>query len=117
MGLPASLRLRRPAEFRDVLKKGERTGDRLLLVSALRTGSDRYRFGLSVSKRVGGAVVRNKVKRRLREALREMSGAGGGGWDVVVSARPAAAEAEFSELRQSALRLTAKLGIQTPAGG
>lgn len=54
------------------------------------------RFGFAVGKRVGNAVARNLVKRRLREATRALRPADG--WDVVIVARPAAATADFAQL-------------------
>lgn len=56
------------------------------------------RVGFSVSKRVGGAVVRNRVKRRLREAVRVRLTSFHPGWDIVISARPAAANADYATL-------------------
>ncbi|MDA0232237.1 MAG: ribonuclease P protein component [Chloroflexi bacterium] len=126
MGLPADNRIRRPADFRHVLTRGRRTGtraeDRLLLISATPNGRPGPRIGLSVGKRVGGAVVRNRVKRRLREIFREIEVApasaaaivegadqGGAGWDIVATARPAAAEASSEELRASVARLMVKV--------
>ena len=64
------------------------------------------RYGFIVSKRVGKAVVRNRVKRRLREILRQTSLKPG--WDVVFYTRPAAAAAGFNELRSAALSLLKK---------
>jgi ribonuclease P protein component len=51
------------------------------------------RLGLAVSKKVGGAVARNRLKRRLRAALDELAGAAASGHDYVVAARPGLAEA------------------------
>lgn len=56
------------------------------------------RVGFSVSKRVGGAVVRNRVKRRLREAVRVRLTSLPPGWDIVISARPAAATVDHATL-------------------
>ncbi len=68
------------------------------------------RLGLSVSRKVGSAVTRNTVRRRLKEvfysALPEMPG----DLDLVVSARPAAAEADFRELDEEFARALRKLG-------
>lgn len=97
-----------------VLKTGRKAGDRLLFMSAARSGGPSHRYGLAVSKRVGGAVVRNRLKRRLRELLRGVE-AQGGSWDVVVSARQGAGEASFEELRRSVESLTGWLGIGRPA--
>ena len=123
MGLPADNRIRRSADFSHVLRSsrnsGGKAGDRLLLVSATPNGRDENRVGLSVSKRVGGSVVRNRVKRRLREIFREIVVAGGedgdqgeAGWDIVASARPPAAQASYDQLRRSAARLIPNVKIR-----
>lgn len=71
----------------------------------LETGPDRpARFGFVVSKRVGGAVQRNLVKRRLRAASFESLRSRPSGADVVVRAQPAAASADYVALRGELLR-------------
>ena len=62
------------------------------------------RLGLSVSKKVGTAVERNKVRRRLREVFHSSAEGLPGDLDFVISARPAAAEANFEELNEEFLR-------------
>ena len=57
------------------------------------------RYGFSVGKRVGKAVVRNRVKRLLREILRSTPVKGG--WDIIFIARPAAARADYASLEKS----------------
>ena len=66
-------------------------------MKALANDLDLSRCGFSVSKQVGKAVVRNRVKRLLREILRVMPLKPG--WDLVFIARPAAADAEYSDIR------------------
>jgi ribonuclease P protein component len=61
-------------------------------------------LGLSVSKKVGTAVKRNRVRRRLKEIFRSSADDLPGGLDFVISARPAAAEASFEELNEEFLR-------------
>lgn len=70
-----------------------------LVVRWIENASGGPRFGLAVSRRVGNAVVRNRVKRWLREALRHERGALAG-VDVVLIARPGAAGAGYEALRQ-----------------
>jgi ribonuclease P protein component len=75
------------------------------------------RYGFVTSKRVGKAVVRNRVRRRLREGVRAL--ATRPGWDVVISARAAAAQADFHELKAAVASLFARAGIlaeDAPAG-
>jgi ribonuclease P protein component len=115
MGLPRGQRIRRPEEFRRVTASGRRAADSLLSVAAARHSGDGPQFGLSVSKRVVGAAERNRVKRRLREALRSLGLSGP--WSVVVTARPAALSASFSDLRESLARLIARAGVVPGTGG
>lgn len=71
---------------------------------AVPNGLDYSRFGFSVSKRVGKAVVRNRVKRRLRECL--MLTPCKPGWDIVFIARNASSEADYNQLKTSVEDLT-----------
>ncbi len=68
------------------------------------------RLGLSVSRRVGNAVTRNAVRRRLREVFHSALPEIPGDLDLVVSARPAAAEATTRELSEEFVRSLRKLG-------
>jgi ribonuclease P protein component len=61
------------------------------------------RFGFAVSKRVGKAVVRNRLRRRLREIVRQTATAPG--YDVVVVARQAAATADYAALREGLVQV------------
>jgi ribonuclease P protein component len=66
---------------------------------------DHDRYGISTGRRLGGAVARNRVRRRLREILRCLDHEAAGGWDVLIVARPASASATFAELRATLERL------------
>ena len=107
-----AVRLRKSHEFQDVRKRGRRANDRLLTMGVVESEDGTTRFGFSVSKRVGGAVTRNRVKRRLRECLSSMEIHSG--YNIVVSARPAAAQADYHMLMSSLRRLAGQAGVLQP---
>jgi ribonuclease P protein component len=111
-------RLSRSAEFERVYRHGRSIANRhLVLYSFPNPSVELPRVGLSVSRKVGGAVERNKVKRLLREALSKSELQPG--HDLVVVARPEAlalAEREGLEGVQGALdELVARAGVKAPA--
>jgi ribonuclease P protein component len=86
-------RLSRSAEFERVYRQGRSTANRhLVLYTFPNASAQRPRLGLSVSRKVGGAVERNRVKRLLREAFAHAEAGLRPGQDLVVVARPSAAE-------------------------
>jgi ribonuclease P protein component len=86
-------RLSRSAEFERVYRQGRSTANRHLVVYAFpNAATEQPRLGLSVSRKVGGAVERNRVKRVLREAFASAEPTLRAGQDIVVVARPSAAE-------------------------
>src|SRR5580700_3191708 len=90
---PSGKRLSRSAEFERVYRQGRSTANRhLVLYTFPNQSSSRPRLGLSVSRKVGGAVERNRVKRLLREAFAQIESELRPGQDIVVVARPDARE-------------------------
>jgi len=90
---PSHGRLSRSAEFERVYRQGRSTANRhLVLYTFPNATTERPRLGLSVSRKVGGAVERNRVKRLLREAFAQTEANLRAGQDVVVVARPGAGE-------------------------
>jgi len=98
-------RLRQPERFRQVRSAGKSWASPLLVLCALPNGLDHNRFGFSVSRRLGGAVRRNLVRRRLREIIRLQRTDMEPGWDVVIIARPLAAQADFLTLKAACMAL------------
>jgi ribonuclease P protein component len=93
------MRLTDSPEFERVYRQGTAYRGKLFSVHAFPNEHGNPRLGLSVSRKVGTAVMRNTVRRRLREVFRASTSEIPGDLDLVVSARPAAAEATFDELR------------------
>ena len=89
--------------------EGHANGYLVLYARRNRTGGNRV--GITVSKKLGHAVVRNRVRRRLREVYRLNEEKFQPGWDIVVVARGRAVEAPFSQLTKAYLSLAAKAGI------
>jgi ribonuclease P protein component len=81
--------LSRPGDFARLAEGGVARTHPLLVGRFVRTDLDQTRFGLATGKRLGGAVVRNRVRRRLREELGVMAPSFQPGWDVLIIARPA----------------------------
>ena len=107
-GWGKSVRLRKHAQFCRVQSKGRRIGGKFLLVIFAPSSILGVRFGLTVSKHVGHAVTRNRIKRCLRDILRhhksELDGL-----DVVWIARNQAATASYEALRQEVLFLIGRM--------
>ena len=82
-----------------------------LVLYAKRNRTDKNRVGITVGKKLGHAVVRNRVRRRLREVYRLNEDRFAPGWDLVVVARSRCIHARFSELTGAYLSLAEKAGI------
>lgn len=91
--------LTKPQQYALVYRKGSSRASGLVVMRALPNGLTLSRYGFSVSKRVGKAVTRNKVKRWLREILRIMPLKSG--CDIVFIARPAVAAADYDSLKRT----------------
>ncbi len=102
-------RLTKAADFAAVRRQGRRRSDALLVLIARRNGLSVARFGFAVGKRVGKAVVRNLVRRRIKEAARLAPVRSG--WDVVVVARSRAATADYHQLNRSFTALMRRAGL------
>ena len=109
---PAVRRLKLSREFERVRKEGRAVRGGLLMLSVLPVdGEKRFRVGLITSRRVGGAVARNRVRRRLREIVRRNQQALKGGIWFVVIARRSAAQTDSAALEAEWLRLAQRAGI------
>jgi len=89
--------------------------DGYLVLYARRNRSMENRVGITVSKKLGKAHIRNRTRRRLREVYRLNEDAFQPGWDIVVVARSKAVEAPFDKLTKSYLTLAKKAGILNPS--
>ena len=102
-------RLKKSREFAAVRKEGRSWADQVLVLLARRNGLSVSRFGFAVGRGVGNAVVRNRLKRRLRALASDSSVAQG--WDLVVIARKPAAESPSHMLGESLSDLLSRAGV------
>jgi len=101
--------LTRKIPFSLIFAKGKTWTSKEIVLRALPNRLSSSRFGFVVSRRVGKAVVRNRVKRRLREIIRQTPVRHG--WDIILIARIPAAAAGFMDLNQSVRKLLVRAGL------
>lgn len=118
LGFPAQYRLKRRADFQRVYADGDRLIGRFLVLFVMRAETETGRFGVTVSRRVGGAVVRSRCKRRLRELYRLHRGSAGlERFDIVANARRGCATAPWQLLERDFRRCLEEHGAPGHAAG
>jgi ribonuclease P protein component len=108
---PRLVMLSRPEDFAALQGQGSVRSNPLLVVRIRRTDFEETRFGFSTGRKLGGAVVRNRVRRRLREALRVMAPSFQPGWDVLIIARPPVLAVDYKTLTASLHNLLRRGGV------
>lgn len=115
--LPKAYRLTRSRDFARVRRSGRSSGSPLLAVYVLPARTPELRIGFSVSKRVGKATVRNRVKRLMREAVRHQLASIRRGQDLVFIARPASASASYAQIAEAVRYLLRRSGATSQPTG
>lgn len=106
-------RLRSPRDFRQAYKNGKSVVNAYLVLYYRRNkeNNNNFRIGFTVSKKIGSAVVRNRVKRRLKEICRLNENIFSLGYDYVFVARVRMKDASYKTMEKSLLNLVKKIGI------
>ena len=97
--------LKNTREFQRVVEHGRKMTLNTITVYMLPTRSEETRIGISVSKRIGNSVKRNKLKRRMREAVKENAPRLPAGMDIVIVARRGPSEASYKEIEEDIKQL------------
>lgn len=108
--MPKSGRLRKNSEFAAVFKRGKSFPGRRVVVCLLENGLGFNRVGVAVSRKLGGAVVRNRLKRVMKEAYRASEAGLREGLDLVLIPRSRAKTASFREVKEELLEVFSECG-------
>ena len=98
-------------EFKRLYNKGKSAASNCVVVYSIRTGKPENRLGVTVSTKLGGAVQRNRIRRRLKEVYRLNEHKLHTGYNIVLVARSKSRFAQWNELESSVLSLFSKLGL------
>jgi len=105
-GFPKSARILRSKDFRRVYDNGAKFSGPLFSAFCLRNnGEEGVRVGFTCPRALGGAVVRNRIKRRVREVVRVRLDQPGAGWEIVINPRLRALTAPFSQIEREVEKL------------
>lgn len=104
-------RLRHRADFQRVRQDGRTLRQHPLMVSLTSNSTGQNRYGFIVSKQIGNAVIRNRVRRRLREIIRLLHPQLKHGFDVVFIARAGIAEQPFVDVQRIVIELTRRANL------
>lgn len=107
----SDLRLRRTEDFQRLRREGRSYPNKLLLMSILPNTLPHNRYGFIVSKQLGKAVRRNRVRRRLREAVRLLHPQLSTGYDIVFIARPSVEGQPFEVVQRTVNDLVRQAGL------
>jgi len=109
--------LTRNHEFKRLYNKGKTAASKCVVVYCIRNGKAENRLGITVSTKLGGAVQRNRIRRRLKEIYRLNEGFLHTGYNIVLVARMRSRYAGWRELEASVLSLFSKLELLVERGG
>lgn len=116
MALPRDQRIRRTSEFATVRNKGASWTGRLLILAAMPLENEASpRFGFTVTRRIGNAVVRNRIRRRLSGIISAVAPDISRSCLIVTIPRHGAARAEFSALQAEWIKLARRANLLPPA--
>jgi ribonuclease P protein component len=109
--LKYSASLKKSRDFRRLYAKGKNAVSPYVAMYTRKNGTNANRLGITVSSKIGGAVVRNKVRRRLKEIYRTNEGFFVRGRDIVIVSRTRCVTARYADIERDILKLCKKLEL------
>lgn len=104
-----AFRVKENKEFQAIFKKGKSFANRQLVIYYIKKQEqNHFRVGLSVGKKIGNAVTRNRIKRYLRQAFHELEKELLPGYDMIIIARQPTKQMEFKEVKSSLIHLLSR---------
>ncbi|HCX03341.1 MAG TPA: ribonuclease P protein component [Clostridiales bacterium] len=100
--------IKKNKDFKKVYKYGKSYADKNLVIFILKNRKNQKRFGITTAKKINKAVVRNKIRRRLKEIVRKNIDNMIDGYDIVVMCRVKGMESSYNDLEKSFIKLTKK---------
>lgn len=100
-----ALRLTKNLEFINIYKSGRRVSSLFFVMYIKKNDLGYSRLGVSVSKKVGKSVIRNKIKRQIKEIVRQNYDFINSGWDIVFSVKPAAVQLNYAQMEKEIINL------------
>ena len=109
--MKSTLSLKKNHEFRRLYSNGKSAASKYIVIYTRKNYKHTNRLGITVSTKIGGAVQRNRIRRRLKEIYRINEQFLQVGYDIVIVARISARCAEWTNLKSSVVHLLTKLGL------
>ena len=103
--------LRKNMDFRDIYRKGKSFANKFLVIYVRKNRLGQNRIGFSVSKKVGNSVVRNRVRRLMKESYRLNCSTVKSGYDIIFISRVAAKDADYKAVEKSMKNLFKRASI------
>ncbi|SCG84570.1 ribonuclease P [Proteiniborus sp. DW1] len=105
------LRLKSNRDFRKTYDKGKSFANKYLVIFFVKNGLENSRVGVAVTKKLGNSVIRNRVRRRIREAYRLNEYKVKQGYDIIFLSRVSARDVGYKELESAVLHLLKLAGL------
>jgi ribonuclease P protein component len=111
VGIPSNIRIKKNTDYQTVFKKGKQISGRGVILYYSKNSAQDTRVGIIVSKKVGNAVVRNRIKRIIREIFRLNWPDIKSGYDIIIITRKSIREKSFHDIEKTFIDIMRRAGL------